>query len=134
MTHEDRSLPDGATVLLVVEDDDDYRSVLSETLQEAGYQVASAIHGLDALARLREGVRPAVIVLDLMMPVMDGWSFMAALKEDPVLASIPVIATTGAGDRVLFSAPVSAAYLNKPINRERLLATIALCISRAQRD
>ncbi|MEP7126983.1 MAG: response regulator [Byssovorax sp.] len=132
MTHSHSSADGGLTVLLVVEDDDDYRAILAETLVEAGYRVESAIHGLDALARLRAGVKPAVILLDMMMPVMDGWSFVAALKEDTALSTIPVIATTGAGDRVLLSAPVSAAYLNKPINRERLLATIELCISRAQ--
>lgn len=134
MSQSNSSVTGGLTVLLVVEDDDDYRKVLSETLEEAGYSVESAIHGLDALTRLRSGLKPTVILLDLMMPVMDGWSFVAALKDDTSLASIPVIATTGAGDRVLYSAPVSAAYLNKPINREQLLATINLCISRTRQD
>lgn len=123
----------GAVVLLVVEDDADYSQILCEMLQEAGYRVESAMHGVAALARLRDGTKPALILLDLMMPVMDGWSFMAALKEDSAFATIPVIVTTGGGDRVLHSAPVSAAYLNKPINRERLLAMIELCILRAQR-
>lgn len=133
MSNSDSSVAAGLTVLLVVEDDDDYRAILTDTLEEAGYSVVSAIHGLDALTRLRAGMKPAVILLDMMMPVMDGWSFMAELKQDTALASIPIIATTGGGDRVLISAPVSAAYLNKPISRERLLATIELCISRSSR-
>ena len=123
----------GAVVLLVVEDDTDYSQILCEMLAEAGYKVESAVHGAAALARLSAGTKPALILLDLMMPVMDGWSFMAALKQDSALAAIPVIVTTGGGDRVLQSAPVSAAYLNKPINRERLLAMIELCILRAQK-
>ena len=120
-------------VSLVVEDDADYRKILCETLEGAGYRVESAMHGVAALACLHAGTKPALILLDLMMPVMDGWSFMAELKQDSALAAIPVIVTTGGGDRVLHSAPVSAAYLNKPINRERLLAMIELCILRAQK-
>ena len=120
-------------VSLVVEDDAYYRKILCETLEGAGYRVESAMHGVAALACLHAGTKPALILLDLMMPVMDGWSFMAELKQDSTLAAIPVIVTTGGGDRVLHSAPVSAAYLNKPINRERLLAMIELCILRAQK-
>jgi CheY-like chemotaxis protein len=132
MTHLESADAGGAVVLLVVEDDADYRQILCEMLEEAGYRVESAMHGEAALACLSAGTKPALILLDLMMPVMDGWSFMAALKQDLALATIPVIVTTGGGDRVLHSAPVSGAYLNKPINREQLLAMIELCILRAQ--
>jgi CheY-like chemotaxis protein len=133
MSDMERADAGKAVVLLVVEDDADYREILCEMLEEAGYQVESAMHGVAALARLHAGTKPALILLDLMMPVMDGWSFMAELKQNTELATIPVIVTTGGGDRVLHSAPVSAAYLNKPINRERLLAMIELCILRAQK-
>ena len=119
-----------AVVLLVVDDGNDYREILCETLEEEGYRAESANHGA-ALARLREGTKPALILLDLMMPVMDGWGFMSELRKDPALASIPVIVTTGGGDRLLASAPVASGYLNKPITRKLLLEVIALCLFRA---
>jgi len=97
-------------------------------LEDAGYCICAAEHGRAALDLLSAGLAPALILLDLLMPVMDGWSFVAELKKDPVLKSIPVVVTTQAGKRVLSSAPVSAGYLDKPISQERLLQTVARCL------
>ena len=79
--------------ILLVEDDEVILHLLKELLEGAGYQVASAGNGQEALGFLRSGAdRPSIILLDLMMPVMDGFEFMSAQKEDPALAKIPVIA------------------------------------------
>src|SRR5690242_7123757 len=78
--------------LLVVEDDADVREALIEVLADHGYFALAAANGREALEILRaEGPRPSVILLDIMMPVMDGQQFRAAQLEDPELAAIPVI-------------------------------------------
>ena len=115
--------------LLVVDDDADLRGTLSDVLQEAGYHVRTAVHGGDALARMQDGPLPDLILLDLLMPVMNGWDFMAELKARPGLAAIPVVVTSAGGDHVLNSAPVCAGYLSKPVGRPRLLEIIARCLS-----
>jgi CheY-like chemotaxis protein len=122
--------------LLVVEDDADHRAIVQDILEDEGYRVDTAVHGQDALARLTSmvGGLPDLILLDMLMPVMDGWAFMAALKERPLLARIPVLVTSCGGDRVLSSAPVAAGYLAKPLDRSRLLETICGCLWRRQRS
>ncbi|KYF77740.1 hypothetical protein BE11_31095 [Sorangium cellulosum] len=77
--------------ILVVEDDLDIRSILSQLLVFEGYDVEEAADGAEALALLRRDKPPALILLDLMMPVMDGWQLRAELQRDPALASIPVV-------------------------------------------
>jgi len=83
-------LLDAARHVLVVDDDADIRAALMETLAEAGHTVDGAVDGADGLAQARAR-RPDVILLDMMMPVMDGNEFLAALRADPVLASVPVM-------------------------------------------
>src|SRR5687768_7389253 len=80
--------------VLLVEDDSDIRETVGEVLGDHGYRVVTAGHGADALAQLRDGARPDVILLDLMMPVMDGAAFRSEQKADPELAAIPVIVMT----------------------------------------
>jgi CheY-like chemotaxis protein len=118
----------------VVKDDEDHRATLCEILEEEGYGAETAANGRDALARLSgAGSLPDLILVDMLMPVMDGWAFMAELKKHPELASIPVLAISGGGDRVLSSAPVAAGYLVKPLSRLRLLETISCCLLRRRR-
>ena len=74
--------------ILVVEDDHDIQSALASILREEGLHVATASDGAEALALLRQGLRPAVILLDLMMPVMNGAEFRAAQLQDPELAEL----------------------------------------------
>src|ERR1043165_8287365 len=77
--------------ILIVEDDADLRDSLAEILTEAGYCVDCAINGLQALRHLQAVAAPQLILMDLWMPVMDGWVFRALLKQDPALAQIPVV-------------------------------------------
>jgi CheY-like chemotaxis protein len=119
--------------LLIVDDDKDHRETVREVLEEQGYRVETAVHGRDALNRLLDGARPDLILLDLWMPEMDGWAFMAELKAREDLAGIPVVVTSQAGERVINSAPVSAGYLNKPLDRSRLLEIIDCLLWRRRR-
>ena len=114
------------TRLLVVEDDDELRDALVESLQLEGYEVRSARNGAEALAALRHGgTPPQLILLDLMMPVMNGWQFRKAQQDDPELADIPVIVLSAAGSYVQSVTPLDvAAYLRKPFELDALLATV----------
>ncbi len=77
--------------ILVVEDDLDIRSILSQLLVFEGYDVDEASDGAEALTMLRKDPLPALILLDLMMPIMDGWQLRAELQRDPTLSSVPVV-------------------------------------------
>jgi CheY-like chemotaxis protein len=77
--------------VLVVEDDDDVREALLLLLEDEGVHAVGATDGRDALDKIGRGFRPALILLDLMMPVMDGERFLRVRKADPDLASIPVV-------------------------------------------
>jgi two-component system response regulator CpxR len=85
--------------ILIVDDDPDIRDVLAEALVDVGFEVVTAVHGRDALRLLeRMVVPPAAILLDLMMPVMDGYAFLEERTKDKALASIPLaIVTAGYG-------------------------------------
>jgi CheY-like chemotaxis protein len=122
-----------ASCILVVDDADDHRAALCSLLEEAGYRVEDASHGRDALDRLLAGLSPDLILLDLFMPVMDGWALWQEIKTHPVLAPIPIVVMSGYGEAVLNSAPVSAGYLRKPLERSQLLETIASCLWRHRR-
>ena len=83
--------------VLIIDDDRDIRETLGELLVEEGFAVEAAWNGETASARLQAGFRPDVIVLDMMMPVMDGRSFRAWQRSHPELAHIPVIGISAAG-------------------------------------
>jgi CheY-like chemotaxis protein len=113
--------------ILVVEDNEDVRDMMVVTLELEGHEVMTAANGREALAILRDGRTPCVILLDLMMPVMNGWEFRNALDADPSLRDLPVVVISAAGREVLESAH-AAAYLPKPIDIEALLNVVcALC-------
>jgi CheY-like chemotaxis protein len=118
-------------VVLVVEDDADLRNELAELLAEVGYRVHACANGAEALAQLEQAPPPSIILLDLMLPVMNGWNFFSAIRDDPRLAHVPVVVMS-TGER-LASAPVSTAYLEKPITREVLLEALARSLERAAR-
>jgi CheY-like chemotaxis protein len=86
--------------VLVVDDDADIRIALCELLEHEGYRTATAANGQEALRLLTSGERPCIILLDLMMPVMDGWQFLEQQRKDPALATIPVVVVTAAGNRI----------------------------------
>src|SRR5437660_1790887 len=85
-------------LLLIVEDDPDLALVTADVLDAAGYDTTIAADGLAALDKLRSGARPAVILLDMSMPVLDGFGFRAEQTRSPEIAKIPVIAVTADGD------------------------------------
>jgi signal transduction histidine kinase len=117
--------------LLVVEDDCDIRDALDGLLKTEGYAVATCSNGAEALDYLRHAPKPDVIVLDLMMPVMDGWQFRVEQKRDPSLASIPVLALSA--DATPKAAAIDAeAYLKKPVDYETLIETIDRLIVRLE--
>jgi CheY-like chemotaxis protein len=111
--------------VLIVDDDVDIREVLAETLAETGFEVTTASNGLEALSAVRGmKVKPACILLDLMMPVMDGYGFLQRRRSDPSLASIPIaIVTAGHGverHRLGDDVPV----LRKPFDVPELLEVL----------
>lgn len=111
--------------ILIVEDDADIREVLVQVLEFEGYQVVSAENGREALDRLNIGEPPGLILLDLMMPVMDGWRFRDAQLQDPKLAGIPVVVLSADGNLQQKASIIHAAgYLKKPVELETLLNTV----------
>ena len=108
--------------ILLIEDDDALREAMEETLALRGHQVTTASNGLDAL-RLMRSSRPDLVILDLMLPVMDGWQFRAELKRDPSLADTPVVVISG-NDSAAAAAVDADLYMSKPIDPRALLHAI----------
>jgi CheY-like chemotaxis protein len=114
--------------ILIVEDDLATREALALFLATEGYHVSTAPDGLAALQQLRNGEHPSLIVLDLMMPVMDGWQFRSEQQADPALADIPVIVCSAGGRVSQRAASLEAlAYFDKPVEPTELLAVIHRC-------
>jgi CheY-like chemotaxis protein len=102
---------------LLVEDDGDIRDTISDLLRIRGFSVVTATHGAEALVMIASGDLPGLILLDLQMPVMDGWDFLASLRRLE-LPRIPVIALSA----TLTRAPPSVdAFCAKPVELQRLL-------------
>jgi GAF domain-containing protein/CheY-like chemotaxis protein len=115
--------PSGASTVLVIDDDAAVRDLMARFLGKEGFRVVAAAGGEEGLQVARE-LTPDVITLDVLMPGMDGWSVLAALKADAGLADIPVVMLTMLDDRNLGYALGAADYLTKPIDRERLVAVL----------
>jgi CheY-like chemotaxis protein len=111
------------STVLIVEDDLDTREMLGRFLELEGYAVEAASNGRQALERLEEGARACVILLDLMMPVMDGWQFRREQVQNQALAGIPVIVVSAAGRDRLQQINADA-YLSKPVDLDELLQQI----------
>jgi CheY-like chemotaxis protein len=108
--------------VLIVEDDADVREALVFFLQGEGYEVVEAGHGAEALQELHRNDRVGLILLDLMMPVMNGWEFRAAQTNDPRLAAIPVVIITADHSAARKAADAGAAgCLLKPVDLPDLL-------------
>lgn len=111
-----------APMILVVDDDVDIRETLADLLREEGYRVLSACNGLDAMQLLQKCEHPSMIILDMMMPVMDGAEFREAQLDSPALADIPVVVFSAHGDvRELTDRLHPAGVLRKPLRLEELL-------------
>lgn len=111
---------------MVVDDDPDIRETLAELLEDEGFDVVTAANGAEALEVLASGPLPRVILLDMMMPVMDGFEFRLAQKMAEELAPIPVVIITAGADPRSRNLD-AAAVLRKPLDVSRLLETIRAC-------
>ena len=114
----------GVATVLVIDDDPAGREIVRRVLARQGIEVIGAENGPEGLQRAREAM-PSAIVLDVMMPGMDGWAVLAALRDDPALASIPVIMLTMANQRDLGLALGVDGYLSKPVDGGALTALLA---------
>lgn len=109
-------------IVLVVEDDEDTRGAIAETLEDNGYRVIHASSGRQAQQYLINSARPDCMVLDLMMPDMDGWALAAFMRQGR-LPDIPFIVVTAAGDNWGYPAPPER-VLKKPLDPDRLVALV----------
>jgi CheY-like chemotaxis protein len=119
---------DGRGQVLVIDDEHTARASAARILRTEGYDPVLAGSGEEGLRWLRESpCKPCAIVLDVMMPVMDGWSVLSALKLHPATADIPVIIATALEDQDIAWALGASAYLMKPVERERLAEVLHKC-------
>lgn len=110
--------------VLIVEDDSDLREMMAQLLTLEGFQSKTVANGKEALRYLSDAnTPPDVILLDLMMPVMDGWEFRKVQQADPVLAQVPTIVLS-ALDQARASDLKPAAFLKKPLDFDRLLQLV----------
>jgi len=112
-----------AGTVLVIDDDATVRDLMERFLDKEGFRVVTAAGGQEGLRLARE-LRPDAITLDVMMPAMDGWAVLSALKSDPELSDIPVIMLTILDARNMGYALGASDYLSKPIDRDRLAAVL----------
>lgn len=117
--------------ILIVEDDKDLRDLLRIVLTEEGFAVDTCPNGKVALDRLevwkKENALPAMVILDLNMPVVDGWKVAAHIEEDPALRDIPVIVTSATRDQGEAAKALHAdAYLVKPFTTDEILGIVEL--------
>jgi CheY-like chemotaxis protein len=111
--------------VLIVEDDDLTREALESILTSNGCTAAGVANGREAINYLHRNPRPDLILLDMMMPVMNGWEFRSQQKRDPELAPIPVVVCSAVGDIQQEVSLVGAeGCLQKPINADQLLDTV----------
>jgi CheY-like chemotaxis protein len=109
--------------VLVVDDNEDMRELVGTILDSAGYPIAEAGHGEAALSYLRSApILPGLVLLDLEMPVMDGWSFIARMRAVEEFAEIPILLISGADARAM---PRRIPRLIKPVDARTLLAAVA---------
>jgi CheY-like chemotaxis protein len=112
--------------ILIVDDDAVLCQFLTELLRDAGYAVVTAANGLEALKELRQAnPQPCLILLDVMMPVMDGWTFREQQLQDPQLAAIPVVYISAIAHHRVQAAVTGAHHLLKPFVIQDLLQMVA---------
>lgn len=121
-----------STFVLVVDDDPDVLEALSDALETEGYEVKGARDGIDALEAIGQR-RPDLIITDLLMPTMTGFELLAALHDDPALATIPTLIIT-AGRSPEASETPGAVVLPKPLDLDRLMRAISACTASSETD
>jgi CheY-like chemotaxis protein/nitrogen-specific signal transduction histidine kinase len=115
---------ESGTTVLVIDDDPEAQEIIERSLRRDGISVITAATGEEGL-RIAHEIQPAAITLDVMMPDMDGWSVLRALKADPHLCKVPVILLTMVDDKTRGYSLGATDYLTKPIDREQLLNILA---------
>ncbi|GMU10807.1 response regulator [Corallococcus caeni] len=113
-------MTDSAPPILLIEDEEDIRDAVATLLAMEGYRVAQCIHGEDAWNWLKSHPRPGLVLLDLMMPVMDGQAFLARLSAERMLEGVPIVVLSGSP----FHPPGATAYLRKPVSVASLLEVV----------
>jgi DNA-binding response OmpR family regulator len=117
--------------VLIVEDDADLRDMMAQLLTLEGFDATTVSNGREALTYLKEHRTPKLILLDLMMPVMDGWEFRREQQRDPTIAEVPVVVLS-ALDRGRAADLVADDFLKKPLDFDRLLDLVrSYCRRRA---
>ena len=119
--------------VLVVEDDPDQLEVIRSTLKGAGFAIGTAANGIDALLKTRS-VSPDLIVLDLMLPGLNGFDICESLRQDPSTASVPIIMLTGMHGQFGRFAGLEAGaseFLYKPFNPDELIAKVEELLSQS---
>jgi len=115
----------GRRSVLIIEDNADVRDGLEVVLADEGYEVATAANGRQALNKLYAGLRPGLILMDLMMPVMNGFEFRQEQLSHPIFASIPLIAYSGITNPRETAAQLNAtAYIHRPEEAHRIVALV----------
>jgi CheY-like chemotaxis protein len=117
----DDSTGPGRKVVLVVDDEQGMLEVIRFVLEGEGFDVATARNGVEALERLRAGMQPALVLLDMMMPVMSGWEFLDEVAKVPALKPTPIVVLTAGGSAGI---PGAAEVLRKPYDLDVLLETV----------
>ena len=108
--------------VLVIEDEKDIRETLQQVIELEGYEVFTAANGKEGLKALAERQRPGLILLDMMMPIMNGWEFMTAQKLDEKVSEIPVVIISAAGERAKNTHAVG--FVKKPVELDYLLQVV----------
>jgi CheY-like chemotaxis protein len=122
-------MPNKVRTILVVDDDVESVHALGEILQREGFGVVTATDGKRALDHLASNALPDAMVIDLMMPGMDGWALAHELRAEPRLASLPVVVISGAGERAMARSPLADGHFMKPVDFDRLLALLRRLIA-----
>lgn len=111
--------------ILIIEDDNSIRELLVELLQSEGYEVASAVNGLEGLKYLQTQINPDLILVDLMMPVMDGYAFRTEQMKNPAWNKIPVVVMSAeANAKEKMKSFDITAFLAKPVELDTILNTV----------
>jgi len=129
-TEGDHKDVDIARFVLIVDDDPDLLDVTSFVIENEGMAVETARNGEEALALIATGRMPALVLLDLMMPVMNGWEFLATVANDPALRGLPVVVLTAAEHTQI---PGALEVLSKPMDLKELLRVVERYV-RGHRD
>ena len=116
----ERSKNAASVRIMVVDDDEAIRDSLREAFEDAGYEIVTASNGQEALDLLSQGSFPDVVIMELVMPVLDGYRLYHAMQADPGFARIPVIVSTSSPSR----APNGAVVVPKPVKLEHLFETV----------